>query len=289
MEHLSSWKQTIESALAARDVDGDHDMSTAHAAFESFLEALESGECRAASPDASGHWHVARDVKQLILYGFRLGRLVESHSHDAHFCDKHNLWPAQQSLATRGIRIVPGGTAVRRGAFLGAGVTIMAPAYVNIGAYIGRGTMIDSHVTVGSCAQVGENCHISAAAQLGGVLEPVGALPVIVEDTAFIGGNSGVYEGTHIHRGAVIATGTSSTKPSFAPSMASSTSPKTPSSFPALAPSTRHLPAKTASASTPPSSSNIATIKQPPPSSSNRSCAKIRRFLRAFCRFLLIF
>lgn len=208
MEHLSSWKQTIESALAARDVDGDYDMSAAHAAFESFLEALESGECRAASPDASGHWHVARDVKQLILYGFRLGRLVESHSHDAHFCDKHNLWPAQQSLATRGIRIVPGGTAVRRGAFLGAGVTIMAPAYVNIGAYIGRGTMIDSHVTVGSCAQVGENCHISAAAQLGGVLEPVGALPVIVEDTAFIGGNSGVYEGTHIHRGAVIATGT---------------------------------------------------------------------------------
>lgn len=208
MEHLSSWKQTIESALAARDVDADRDMSAAHAAFESFLEALESGECRAASPDASGHWHVARDVKQLILYGFRLGRLVESHSHDAHFCDKHNLWPAQQSLATRGIRIVPGGTAVRRGAFLGAGVTIMAPAYVNIGAYIGRGTMIDSHVTVGSCAQVGENCHISAAAQLGGVLEPVGALPVIVEDTAFIGGNSGIYEGTHVHRGAVIATGT---------------------------------------------------------------------------------
>ena len=208
MEHLSSWKQTIESALAARDVDADRDMSAANAAFESFLEALESGECRAASPDASGHWHVARDVKQLILYGFRLGRLVESHSHDAHFCDKHNLWPAQQSLATRGIRIVPGGTAVRRGAFLGAGVTIMAPAYVNIGAYIGRGTMIDSHVTVGSCAQVGENCHISAAAQLGGVLEPVGALPVIVEDTAFIGGNSGIYEGTHVHRGAVIATGT---------------------------------------------------------------------------------
>lgn len=208
LAHLSSWKQTIESALAARDVDVDRDMSAAHAAFESFLEALESGECRAASPDASGHWHVARDVKQLILYGFRLGRLVESHSHDAHFCDKHNLWPAQQSLATRGIRIVPGGTAVRRGAFLGAGVTIMAPAYVNIGAYIGRGTMIDSHVTVGSCAQVGENCHISAAAQLGGVLEPVGALPVIVEDTAFIGGNSGIYEGTHVHRGAVIATGT---------------------------------------------------------------------------------
>lgn len=208
LAHLSSWKQTIESALAARDVDADRDMSAAHAAFESFLEALESGECRAASPDASGHWHVARDVKQLILYGFRLGRLVESHSHDAHFCDKHNLWPAQQSLATRGIRIVPGGTAVRRGAFLGAGVTIMAPAYVNIGAYIGRGTMIDSHVTVGSCAQVGENCHISAAAQLGGVLEPVGALPVIVEDTAFIGGNSGIYEGTHVHRGAVIATGT---------------------------------------------------------------------------------
>lgn len=208
LAHLSSWKQTIESALAARDVDVDRDMSAAHAAFESFLEALESGECRAASPDASGHWHVARDVKQLILYGFRLGRLVESHSHDAHFCDKHNLWPAQQSLATRGIRIVPGGTAVRRGAYIGAGVTIMAPAYVNIGAYIGRGTMIDSHVTVGSCAQVDENCHISAAAQLGGVLEPVGALPVIVEDTAFIGGNSGIYEGTHVHRGAVIATGT---------------------------------------------------------------------------------
>ena len=99
MEHLSSWKQTIESALAARDVDGDHDMSAAHAAFESFLEALESGECRAASPDASGHWHVARDVKQLILYGFRLGRLVESHSHDAHFCDKHNLELTKKEMA----------------------------------------------------------------------------------------------------------------------------------------------------------------------------------------------
>lgn len=207
-DRLSSWKKTIVGALAARDAGTECDLTQAHAAFEDFLQALEAGEYRAASPDCSGVWRVSHDVKQIILYGFRLGRLVESHTHDAHFCDKHNFWPSAQALADRGIRIVPGGSTVRRGACLSPGVTIMPPSYVNVGAFIGRGTMIDSHVTVGSCAQVGEDCHISAAAQLGGVLEPVGALPVVIEDTAFVGGNSGIYEGTHVHRGAVVASGT---------------------------------------------------------------------------------
>ncbi len=205
---IERWKQIISEALASRSRDEAFGMTDAHAAFGEFLEALESGECRAAAPDDDGIWRVAQDVKQLILCGFKLGYLVESHSQIGHFCDKHNLWPARRPLADRATRIVPGGSAVRRGAYLGRGVTVMPPAYINIGAYVGDNSMIDSHVTVGSCAQVGADCHISAAAQLGGVLEPVGALPVIIEDGAFVGGNAGIYEGTHVHRGAVIAAGT---------------------------------------------------------------------------------
>ena len=173
---------------------------------------LESGAIRSAAPSADGQWQCDVRVKQCILYGFKLGRL-ESHAQgDFQFCDKHNLWPSMQNLCERRIRIVPGGTTVRRGACIRSGVTIMPPAYVNIGAYIDENTMIDSHALVGSCAQIGKNCHISAAAQIGGVLEPVGALPVIIEDNAFIGGNCGIYEGAHIHAGAVLASGTILTK-----------------------------------------------------------------------------
>lgn len=196
--------QTIESALNSPNGN----LTPAHIEFTHFLELLESGQVRSAYPDNSGNWSVCQDVKKLILLGFRLGALIECNAGPFSFCDKHNLIPKQENLASRRIRIVPGGTTVRRGAFLAQGVTIMPPAYVNIGAYIDEGTMIDSHALVGSCAQIGKHCHISAAAQIGGVLEPVGALPVIIEDNVFIGGNCGIYEGAHIHSGAVLAAGT---------------------------------------------------------------------------------
>lgn len=178
----------------------------AEAAVSEILEALESGELRCAVPGGCD-WSVDIRVKQLILSVFRLGHLEERSDSVFDFCDKHNLWPEQKGLASRGVRIVPGGTCVRRGAHIARGVTVMPPSYVNIGAWVDEGSMVDSHVTVGSCAQIGKHCHISAAAQIGGVLEPVGQLPVIVEDGAFVGGNVGIYEGTHVGRGAVVASG----------------------------------------------------------------------------------
>ena len=205
---LDTLIQTIQKDLDAQATNPAASTENAQLAFTRFLSLLESGEIRAARPDEKGVYQCDPKVKQLILFGFKLGRLVESVGHDFQFCDKHNLWPAETKLAERKIRIVPGGTTVRRGACLCNGVTIMPPAYVNIGAYVGAGTMIDSHATVGSCAQIGCHCHISAAVQIGGVLEPVGALPVIVEDNCFVGGNSGIYESTHVHSGAVIASGT---------------------------------------------------------------------------------
>lgn len=209
---LDNLIQTIQKDLDAQAENPAASTETAQLAFTRFLSLLESGQIRAAQPDENGVYHCDVRVKQLILFGFKLGRLVESEGHDFQFCDKHNLWPAETKLAERKIRIVPGGTTVRRGACLCNGVTIMPPAYVNIGAYVGEGTMIDSHATVGSCAQIGRNCHISAASQIGGVLEPVGALPVIVEDDCFVGGNCGIYESAHIHTGAVIASGTIMTR-----------------------------------------------------------------------------
>ena len=200
--------QTIETSLNSTN----QDLTPAHLAFSQFLELLESGQIRSAYPDNNGNWQCDLRVKKLILYGFKLGHLEEHIQGDFQFCDKHNLWPSQQNLTERRVRIVPGGTTVRRGACIKSGVTIMPPAYVNIGAYIDEGTMIDSHALVGSCAQIGKHCHISAAAQIGGVIEPVGALPVIIEDNAFIGGNCGIYEGAHIHDGAVLASGTILTK-----------------------------------------------------------------------------
>jgi 2,3,4,5-tetrahydropyridine-2,6-dicarboxylate N-succinyltransferase len=178
----------------------------ARAAVEELLAGLESGTVRAAEPGPDG-WRVNGWVKQGILVGFRLGRVVEMEPAGAlRFFDKDTFPPQRLALAA-GVRVVPGGTGVRRGAHLAPGVVVMPPAYVNVGAHVGEGTMVDSHALVGSCAQVGRRVHLSAGAMLGGVLEPVGALPVIVEDDVLVGGNCGVYEGTVVGRRAVLGSG----------------------------------------------------------------------------------
>lgn len=175
--------------------------------FEQFKVALNVGAIRAASPTADGQWQVHQWVKRGILLGFRLGGLVDySIDDNFRFFDKET-YPTKRLTIDGGVRVVPGGTTVRDGAYLGRGVTIMPPAYVNTGAYVDDGTMIDSHALVGSCAQIGKRCHISAAAQIGGVLEPVGALPVIIEDEVMVGGNCGVYEGTIVRERAILASG----------------------------------------------------------------------------------
>jgi 2,3,4,5-tetrahydropyridine-2,6-dicarboxylate N-succinyltransferase len=177
----------------------------ARAAFEAFREALEKGTVRAAEPFAGG-WRVNGWVKKGILLGFRLGRIAPTEpAGPLRFFDK-DTYPPRPSVPA-GVRIVPGGSAVRSGAYLGPGVVVMPPAYVNVGAYVGEGTMVDSHALVGSCAQVGQRVHLSAGAMLGGVLEPVGALPVIVEDEVLVGGNCGVYEGAIVGRRAVLGSG----------------------------------------------------------------------------------
>ena len=178
----------------------------ARAAFDALIEALERGEVRAAEPTPDG-WRVNAWVKQGILLGFRLGCVVELPAAGSlRFFDKDTL-PAQRLTLERGVRVVPGGSAIRAGAHVAPGVVVMPPAYINVGAYVGEGTMIDSHALVGSCAQVGRRVHLSAGAMLGGVLEPVGALPVIVEDEVLVGGNCGVYEGTILGRRAVLGAG----------------------------------------------------------------------------------
>jgi 2,3,4,5-tetrahydropyridine-2-carboxylate N-succinyltransferase len=178
----------------------------ARAVFDALREGLEKGLIRAAEPGGDG-WRVNAWVKKGILLGFRLGRLVEfPPAGPLHFLDKDTLPPRPLGLKD-GVRIVPGGSAVRSGAHLGPGVVIMPPAYVNVGAHVGEGTMIDSHALVGSCAQVGRRVHLSAGAMVGGVLEPVGALPVIVEDEVLVGGNCGIYEGAIVGRRAVLGSG----------------------------------------------------------------------------------
>jgi 2,3,4,5-tetrahydropyridine-2-carboxylate N-succinyltransferase len=187
-------------------------------ALEAFLElrgALEAGTLRAAEPDpaAPTGWRVNAWVKRGILLGFRIGKLEEMNGqHPAgasilSFVDK-STFPARRFNAADGVRIVPGGSSVRSGAFVARGVVMMPPAYVNAGAYIDEGSMVDSHALVGSCAQIGKRVHLSAAAQIGGVLEPVNASPVIIEDDVLVGGNTGVYEGTIVRRRAVLAAGT---------------------------------------------------------------------------------
>jgi len=181
------------------------------ALFGAFKRALNAGEIRAAEPDQSQPcgWRVNGWVKKGILLGFRLGGVVDMSIDPGRqpFLDK-STYPVRKVGPEDGVRIVPGGSSIRDGVFLGRGVTCMPPMYINVGAYVGDGTMVDSHALVGSCAQIGRNVHISAAAQIGGVLEPVGALPVIVEDDVLIAGNCGVYEGTVVKKGAVISTGT---------------------------------------------------------------------------------
>ena len=181
--------------------------------FDRFKGALNCGQARAAEPDpeSPSGWRVNPWVKQGILLGFRLGRIVEMSVEGPHgrlpFFDK-DTYPPRPLDATAGVRVVPGGSAIRDGCYLGRGVTCMPPMYINAGAWVDDGTLVDSHALVGSCAQVGKRVHLSAAAQLGGVLEPVGALPVIVEDDVLVGGNCGVYEGTVVKRRAVLAAGT---------------------------------------------------------------------------------
>jgi 2,3,4,5-tetrahydropyridine-2-carboxylate N-succinyltransferase len=198
-------------------------------AFDEFKAALNDGRVRAAEPDASSPsgWRVNGWVKKGILLGFRLGRVVEmplavapvsppatrvdaggdTGATRSQFRDKHT-YPLKQLPDGQNIRVVPGGSSIRDGCYIAKNVTCMPPMYINVGAYVDEGTMIDSHALVGSCAQVGKRVHISAAAQIGGVLEPIGALPVIIEDDALVGGNCGVYEGTIVGKGAVLAAGT---------------------------------------------------------------------------------
>ena len=183
--------------------------SNALAIFVEFRNTLERGEIRAASPDpaAPTGWKVNVWVKQGILLGFRLGQLESAAGAGFSFVDK-NTYPTRHMAVADGVRVVPGGSAIRSGAYVARGVVCMPPMYINAGAFVDDGTMVDSHALVGSCAQIGKHVHLSAAAQIGGVLEPVNASPVIIEDDVLVGGNCGVYEGTIVRSGAVLAAGT---------------------------------------------------------------------------------
>jgi 2,3,4,5-tetrahydropyridine-2-carboxylate N-succinyltransferase len=173
--------------------------------FQEFREALTQGQIRAAEKQ-EGHWRVNAWVKQGILLGFRLGELEEIQSGALSFVDK-DTFPARRFGISEKIRVVPGGSSVRQGAYVAPGVICMPPMYINVGAYVDEGTLVDSHALVGSCAQVGKRVHLSAAAQVGGVLEPVNASPVIIEDDVLVGGNCGIYEGTQVRSGAVLGAG----------------------------------------------------------------------------------
>jgi 2,3,4,5-tetrahydropyridine-2,6-dicarboxylate N-succinyltransferase len=211
-----SLRQTIESLYAA---GADAEKTAARKAFEELRAALGAGQVRSAEPDDASPtgWRVNTWVKQGILLGFRFGDLVDMtvgdiasigvRARQLPFYDKDTM-PLKRPGVEGGIRIVPGGSAIRDGAYVAKGVICMPPMYINIGAYVGEGTLVDSHALVGSCAQIGSRVHISAGAQIGGVIEPVGALPVIVEDDVLVGGNTGVYEGAVIKARAVIAAGT---------------------------------------------------------------------------------
>jgi len=172
------------------------------------LDALESGEVRAAERDSNGTWNAVPWVKRGILLGFQVGTLTDMspESGPFRFFDK-STYPPRNLRIEDGVRVVPGGSTIRRGAYVAPGVVCMPPMYVNVGAHIGSGTMVDSHALVGSCAQVGEKVHLSAAAQIGGVLEPINASPVVVEDEVIVGGNSGIYEGTVVRARAVVGAG----------------------------------------------------------------------------------
>jgi len=207
MTILNSLQQQIEQHFAAGGAAVQD--PAAMAAFLNLRAALENGEARAASPDAVSPtgWRVNAWVKQGILLGFRLGALEELPSGALAFVDKHT-YPARRFGAEQGVRVVPGGSSIRAGACVARGVVCMPPMYINTGAFVDEGAMVDSHALVGSCAQIGKRVHLSAGAQIGGVLEPVNANPVIIEDDVLVGGNCGVYEGAIVRKGAVLAAGT---------------------------------------------------------------------------------
>ena len=184
------------------------DEPAARVAFQQLKMALNAGSVRAAERDETGRWHANAWVKAGILLGFRLGRLQPAATGGPFpFYDK-DTYPLRRASLEDGVRLVPGGSAIRDGCYVAPGVVCMPPMYINVGAYVGEGTMVDSHALVGSCAQIGRRVHLSAAAQIGGVLEPAGALPVIIEDEVLVGGNCGVYEGTVVRERAVLAPGT---------------------------------------------------------------------------------
>ncbi len=198
-------REAIE-AISSRD--GSEFSAEDRAIFDQFKDGLNRGEIRAAERQSDGRWNVNTWVKQGILLGFRMGRLIEmSPSSTLRFFDK-DTYPVRPTTVADNVRIVPGGSSIRDGAYVAPGVVCMPPMYVNAGAYVDEGTMIDSHALVGSCAQIGKRVHLSAAAQIGGVLEPIGAVPVVIEDDVLVGGGCGVYEGTIVRERAVLAAGT---------------------------------------------------------------------------------
>ena len=190
-------------ALSSQD---SPDADDAREAVSDLLAALEAGEVRSASRGEDGVWRANPWVKRGILLGFRVGQIVDQSVGPFAFFDK-DTYPTRSFSGDAGVRIVPGGSTVRRGSYLASGVVCMPPMYVNVGAYVDGGTMVDSHALVGSCAQIGRDVHLSAAAQVGGVLEPIGASPVVIEDGVFVGGGCGVYEGTVVRENAVLAAG----------------------------------------------------------------------------------
>src|SRR5436190_1983678 len=196
-------KETIEQMFAKSEFTTDD-----RAAYEEFKSALRRGEIRSAEKGADGSWHANQWVKQGILLGFRMGKMVEMSkpTETLQFFDK-DTFPLRPMTLDDGVRIVMGGSAIRDGSYVAPTVVVVPPAYINVGAYVDEGTMVDSHALVGSCAQIGKRVHLSAAAQIGGVLEPVGAVPVIIEDDVLVGGNTGVYEGTIVRERAVLASG----------------------------------------------------------------------------------
>jgi len=211
LESLESLEQRIEAAASSSNPESSND---ARIAVEELLDLLERGEIRSAECDENGKWSAVAWVKRGILLGFRIGKLVDMsppaapglHGAAFSFFDK-DIFPLRELTLADTVRVVPGGSSIRRGTYVAPGVVCMPPMYINVGAFVGAGTMVDSHALVGSCAQIGQRVHLSAAAQIGGVLEPVNAVPVVIEDDVIIGGSCGVYEGTIVRSRAVIGAG----------------------------------------------------------------------------------
>jgi 2,3,4,5-tetrahydropyridine-2-carboxylate N-succinyltransferase len=198
-----SLREKIEAMFAKSEFTSDD-----REVYEEFKTALRKGEIRSAEKNADGNWHANAWVKQGILLGFRMGKMVEMSmpTETLQFFDK-DTFPLRPMTLDDGVRIVMGGSAIRDGSYVAPTVVVVPPAYINVGSYVDEGTMVDSHALVGSCAQIGKRVHLSAAAQIGGVLEPVNATPVIIEDDVLVGGNTGVYEGTIVRERAVLASG----------------------------------------------------------------------------------